>query len=594
MSDELKDNLGPAEQRQTRTQRTFDSFAEELLLQGLISDNDLIMLPPDYEAGLPEKTGDRPGENIGTQDYLVPLFGSFLALGLMQAGPTVLAKIGGVPAMQTVARTMGLGSRIKLPALPLPGKGIPSSLLTPFVTVPATKAGTWFGRAVKTGVMGGAAAAANQVWSGLFGKTDKSEEELKVEAEQQLQEDLAGATTIGPTAEIPGMGEGDGGFGLADYSLLAEQAGLNQGNFRTEMPTFYGGITLTDRGMFASSEASDVAGAAILEGLGDKAELEQYLVPPLASSAGRTLGAMTVRWYDIYAPISEQTVQAGLGSVEQQGAVGPQGEFYSESRIGDDQIIGRSMLAPGEEMPNAPLGRRYEEREADMAYGIDDALAYYDSLEEEDKREFATGLVALGYMGPGAGTQLGSIDWLVNPDSALQRDAVETALINVAAVQNQKMEAVYGAGKDAASLSDMDPLRNRYLPMLDMEGGLFDNPEANVDFEEFVREAQQKAGYLKTVDSRYVAKATNDWAFRVYGRSATAEEQSAALNAASALAESLPVGPNANNRLSDASLAVGALGELDINEPEARASSASLINSIVGNFIQRNSRGLVT
>ena len=594
MSDELKDNLGPAEQRQTRTQRTFDSFAEELLLQGLISDNDLIMYAPDYEAGLPEKTGDRPGENIGAQDYLVPLFGSFLALGLMQAGPTVLAKIGGVPAMQTVARTMGLGSRIKLPAIPFPGKGIPSSLLNPFVTVPATKAGTWFGRAVKTGVMGGAAAAANQVWSGLFGKTDKSEEELKVEAEQQLQEDLAGATTIGPTAEIPGMGEGDGGFGLADYSLLAEQAGLNQGNFRTEMPTFYGGITLTDRGMFASSEASDVAGAAILEGLGDKAELEQYLVPPLASSAGRTLGAMTVRWYDIYAPISEQTVQAGLGSVEQQGAVGPQGEFYSESRIGDDQIIGRSMLAPGEEMPNAPLGRRYEEREADMAYGIDDALAYYDSLEEEDKREFATGLVALGYMGTGAGTQLGSIDWLVNPDSALQRDAVETALINVAAVQNQKMEAVYGAGKDAASLSDMDPLRNRYLPMLDMEGGLFDNPEANVDFEEFVREAQQKAGYLKTVDSRYVAKATNDWAFRVYGRSATAEEQSAALNAASALAESLPVGPNANNRLSDASLAVGALGELDINEPEARASSASLINSIVGNFIQRNSRGLVT
>ena len=591
MSDELKNNLGPAEQRQTRTQRTFDSFAEELLLQGLISDNDLIMYAPDYEAGLPEKTGDRPGENIGAQDYLVPLFGSFLALGLMQAGPTVLAKMGGVPALQAAARMTGL------PATKFPFvsslKGA-ETLIRPFVTVPATKVGTWLNRGVIGGVLAGGLGATKQVWSGLFGKTDKSEEELKVEAEQQLQEDLAGATTIGPTAEIPGMGEGDGGFGLADYSLLAEQAGLNQGNFRTEMPTFYGGITLTDRGMFASSEASDVAGAAILEGLGDKAELEQYLVPPLASSAGRTLGAMTVRWYDIYAPISEQTVQAGLGSVEQQGAVGPQGEFYSESRIGDDQIIGRSMLAPGEEMPNAPLGRRYEEREADMAYGIDDALAYYDSLDEEDKREFPTGLVALGYMGTGAGTQLGSVDWLVNPDSALQRDAVETALINVAAVQNQKMEAVYGAGKDAASLSDMDPLRNRYLPMLDMEGGLFDNPEANVDFEEFVREAQQKAGYLKTVDSRYVAKATNDWAFRVYGRSATAEEQSAALNAASALAESLPVGPNANNRLSDASLAVGALGELDINEPEARASSASLINSIVGNFIQRNSRGLVT
>ena len=37
-------------------------------------------------------------------------------------------------------------------------------------------------------------------------------------------------------------------------------------NFRTEMPLFYGNIKLTDRGMFAESEASDVAGAAILEG----------------------------------------------------------------------------------------------------------------------------------------------------------------------------------------------------------------------------------------------------------------------------------------------------------------------------------------
>ena len=182
----------------------------------------------------------------------------------------------------------------------------------------------------------------------------------------------------------------------------------------------------------------------------------------------------------------------------------------------------------------------------------------------------------------------------MNPDSALQRDAVETALIGVANVQNAKMKAVYGEGRDATSISDTDPLKNRYLPMLDMEGGLFDNPKADVDFGEFVKEAQQKAGYLKTVDTRYVAKATNDWAFRVYGRSATPDEQSAALNAASALAESLPVGPNAAGRLSDASLAVGAVGQLDINEPEASQNNAALINNIIGTYIQRNSRGLVT
>ena len=596
MSDEL-DDLGPAEQRQNQAQNTYNSLADQLLLQGLVTDNDIIMYAPDYEEGLPEKTGDRPGENIGAQDYLLPLVASFLGMGAIAAGPTVLAKLGGIPALQAAGRAMGL-SKTAFPFTPSLKSGASSVVNrawsgTPWITVPATKFGTVVKKGYGLGVLGGAFAAAGQVWGGLFGSSDKSPEELRVEAEKQLEEDLAGATTVGPTAEIPGRGEDDGGFGLADYSLLAEQAGLNQSNFRTQMPGFYGGITLTDKGMFASSEASDVAGAAILEGLGDKAELEQYLVPPLASSAGRTLGAMTVRWYDIYAPISEQAVQAGLGSVTQQGVGGPQGEFYSESKIGDEQIIGRSMLAPGEEMPDAPLGRRYEEREADMAYGVDDALAYYDQLGEEEKREFATGLLALGYMGSGVGGQLGTVDWLTNPDAALERDAVETALIGLANVQNAKMEAVYGTGRDATSIADTDPLRNRYLPMLDLEGGLFDNPEVDVDFEEFVKEAQQKAGYLKTVDTRYIAKATNDWAFRVYGRAATADEMSAALNSAAAIAEALPAGPNADRRLSDPSLAAGAVSSLNLDEEEAGQNATTLINNALGNYIVRNSRGLV-
>ena len=73
MSDEL-DDLGPAEQRQNQAQNTYNSLADQLLLQGLVTDNDIIMYAPDYEEGLPEKTGDRPGENIGAQDYLLPLF----------------------------------------------------------------------------------------------------------------------------------------------------------------------------------------------------------------------------------------------------------------------------------------------------------------------------------------------------------------------------------------------------------------------------------------------------------------------------------------------------------------------------------------
>ena len=155
------------------------------------------------------------------------------------------------------------------------------------------------------------------------------------------------------------------------------------------------------------------------------------------------------------------------------------------------------------------------------------------------------------------------------------------------------MEAVYGTGRDATSIADTDPLRNRYLPMLDLEGGLFDNPEADVDFEEFVKEAQQKAGYLKTVDTRYIAKATNDWAFRVYGRAATADEMSAALNSAAAIAEALPAGPNADRRLSDPSLAAGAVSSLNLDEEEAGQNATTLINNALGNYIVRNSRGLV-
>ena len=47
--------LGAAEQRINTPQRVYDTIADDLLLGRLIADNQLILAPPDYEAGLPEK-----------------------------------------------------------------------------------------------------------------------------------------------------------------------------------------------------------------------------------------------------------------------------------------------------------------------------------------------------------------------------------------------------------------------------------------------------------------------------------------------------------------------------------------------------------
>ena len=48
MSEDL-DDLGSAEQRQNRAQNMYMSLADQLLLQGLVTDNDIIMYAPDYD-----------------------------------------------------------------------------------------------------------------------------------------------------------------------------------------------------------------------------------------------------------------------------------------------------------------------------------------------------------------------------------------------------------------------------------------------------------------------------------------------------------------------------------------------------------------
>ena len=561
--------LGAAEQRKQTPETVRSALADDLLFGRMIADNQIVLVPPDYEAGLPEWTGDRPGEDRGYLDYAVPIAASLLVVGALSlgaAGTVGGATVAGRAALSALARTGALR----------------------FLNVPFMPRASIQALARHPGIFGLLPAAGGLIAETYFDK-EKSDEQLRDEAEEQLKKELAGP--IQSAAELsPEITEG--GFGIADYAILAEQAGLNQSNFRTEMPLFYGNIKLTDRGMFAESEASDVAGAAILEGLGDKEELDQYIVPPLASSAGRTLGAMTVRWYDVYAPISEQTRQAGLGSIDQPGKP-RQGVFYEEEQIGEEHIIGRSMLAPGEELPEEPLGRRYEEREAEMEYGIDDALAYYDALNPEEQRDFAIGLVALGYMGAGEYTPntWSDTEWLLDSDKALERDAVALALNNVALLEGERLQAEVGAA-GMKGIDSANPLRTQYLPILGYEGGLFDTEEATIEnWDEFVREAQEKAGYIKQIDVNSVTSATNAWAFRNYGRSATIDEISTALNAASVVAET-HVGPQAG-RVSDRQIAGEALGTLQLDEEEAAAQNVPLINTLLSNYIIRNSRGLV-
>lgn len=575
----MTDETGAAEQRYNQPENVYNSIADALLYGGISSDNELMMTPPDYESELPEWTGDRPGEDRGYKDWAVPLAFSFLAVGAAAAGGYGVAAMGGRAALSVAIRSHAARAGIDFATAPT--KFISAAKGTKYGTIMKFIANTGYGVAGGMGL-------ANTTSFDFIGSDDKSEEELLKEAKNELEKELKGYTQISEGVEIS-----DKGYGLADYAILAEQAGMNDSNFRTEMPLFYGNIKLTDKGMFAESEAADVAGQAIVEGAGDKADLDQYLVPPLASSAGRTLGAMTVRWYDIYAPISEPAIQAGLGLVQQPGRA-TQGVFYDEDQIGEEQIIGRQMLGPEEELPEAGLGRRYEEREAEMDYGIDDALAYYKGLEPEQQRDFAMGLVALGYMGFGSDNlEKYNADWLVNPDAIIDEDAIAYALSNVAETQAERVGWEAGdAGMKG--LDTTNQLRNSYLPILGYEGGLFDNEKAVIkDWDLFLQEAREKADYIKQVDVPSIIDATNQWAYRVYGRSANDDEQGAALNAATVAAENSVIGPNANRRMPDGTLESVATGSLGVNREEALQNSGPLISRALGDYITRNSRGLV-
>ena len=75
----------------------------------------------------------------------------------------------------------------------------------------------------------------------------------------------------------------------------------------------------------------------------------------------------------------------------------------------------------------------------------------------------------------------------------------------------------------------------------------------------------------------------------MYGRSATMEEVSNALNTAGFLSES-QIGPQP---ISPTEIVAGATGSLALNEGEASQNATALINSALGNYIIRNSRGLV-
>ena len=79
----------------------------------------------------------------------------------------------------------------------------------------------------------------------------------------------------------------------------------------------------------------------------------------------------------------------------------------------------------------------------------------------------------------------------------------------------------------------------------------------------------------------------------MYGRSANDDEQGAALNAATVAAENSVIGPNADRRMPDGTLESVATGSLGVNREEALQNSGPLISRALGDYITRNSRGLV-
>mgnify|MGYP001273898219 CR=1 FL=1 len=279
-----------------------------------------------------------------------------------------------------------------------------------------------------------------------------------------------------------------------------------------KMPLFYGNLSLTERGLFAETPSYKTLTAEQIKKANpdwDDQRVNDLLTPPFDSSAGRALGAMTARYASIMVPISAQRAQS-MG--------------YAQDAIGEMERVDYQLLAPGEDTPAGleAWGPEAEVQieEGEFVFGIDDALAYYEALQPEQKREFAMSLLALGFMDDQSAQ---GVQWLIDPDQVFTDDAVRLALTKAAADYGAELKDVFGVS-DPTNLEETGiegEARGKFIPMLGRPGGMFDTEEAQIeDFESFIRQARITAGYLASVPTESITQTVNDWSWRNLGRAA--------------------------------------------------------------------------
>ena len=364
----------------------------------------------------------------------------------------------------------------------------------------------------------------SQPYFGIGRFEDLVPENKNLEEEEQIKQGL-GLDAINNPAET------DDYFALADFDMLASlydlQAFDNESNIEysfgleRRMPRYYGDLQFSQQGMFNESQNEDLTGEMI----------------PFAGPAGLGLGLMTARFGELRAAISEEralTSPPKVGETNVKGGQVVANPGYGADDIGETEIIDRRFLAPGEELPKAPVGMEWTLREEEFQYDINTAMANYESLNDEEQKKFAEALLSLGYMD-------GNTEWLTDPDKIYEEDFVRAALVAVSDEFSVRKKQQGGEeyGDKSPSITNKnafpqgDPLLTSFIPQLGLEGGLFDTPDATiVDLESFVEEARLKAGVLRTVPTNMIAKQIEDWSLRNLGRKADASLQALGLQIA--------------------------------------------------------------
>ena len=353
---------------------------------------------------------------------------------------------------------------------------------------------------------------ASSVWFGdPFDLTETDEErraDVQSKALEEIKEQLQGFERLTEDQKLELTEE----FGYpGDFDMIIDL--YDAGNVLGQrLPLQYGNLSLTERGLFAETPSYKTRTAEQIKTAfpdWDDQRINDLLTPPFDSSAGRALGAMTARYASIMVPISQQRAQA-MG--------------YAQDSVGQMERVDWQLLGPDQEAPAGVEAwgpeAEVEISEGEFVFGIDDALAYYEALEPEQQREFATSLLALGWMDD---QKAAGVEWLLNPDQVFTDEAVRGALRAAANSYVNEMSEVFGV--DTPTMLEETGVegeaRGKFIPMLGRPGGMFDTEEAEMDdFESFIRQARITAGYLSAVPVESISQTINDWSWENLGRSA--------------------------------------------------------------------------